>query len=143
MGEGARSRRGLRRLGCVDDLALPTGPARNAVGELRRAGSCFLGRELAEPGLGFGQRRHFRERGFKPFALAQQVRVEAVHDQRRGHVVDRPQAEAQRIGPDHQQGLREADHPLAPRALSQCRLASRGGHQIGVELPVRDDLLDR
>ena len=56
----------------------------------------LLARQLPQPGLRFRQRQGLGQRRFQSLALAQQVLVETLHQQRRRRVVHLPQAQAHR-----------------------------------------------
>ena len=66
---------------------------------------------------------------------AQQIAVEAIHEQRRGGVVHLPERQANRAASGQKEGLSEAEQPVASAWPTQAAFAGRERHQLGVELP--------
>src|SRR5262249_38302295 len=79
----------------------------------------LLGGQCAQPVLGLAQRLRLRQGLIEAVAFAEQVLVEALHQQRRGGVVDPPQAEDDGAGAGPQEPRGELEQSLTAAPAPQ------------------------
>jgi len=121
-------------------------PWTNRVGEDERRpepGMPQRGARAQEAKLGEPQRLRLGQRLRQAFPPAEQVFVEATHQQRGGGVIDLPQAQTDTTTTRQDQSLGKAHEALTLFVLAQSRLACGQRHQVAVQAPVLEHFLGR